>query len=701
MLGFKTSEDQFGRPALARTSRSPAKKGKLKTSEAAGRISHGSFYESHRTWIVCLVLACTIFFWEPLTSQNASIQWDAADYYYVVQKYFADELHAGRLPFWTPYVWSGYPFLADPQVGAWYPLNWPFFAVGVTPRTIQWENFFHSLIACLGAYALSFHLVRDKRAATLAGLCYGLCGWFVGHSSHTTMVESAAWLPWLLLCYLLWRTTQRRWYIVWSILISGLIILAGHFQTTLYSFLGLGLFAVALCIDKPKESAKLLSVALLIPAGGVILSAVHTLPGLELARQSMRATFSASTHTEGFLQPGTLFTLIYPNFYGIMSGQYSGPADITQYYLYAGLLLLPLACFGLRNRDVRWTGVLLAGFCGWYALGHHAGLYWLMARLPAFSSIRAPVNAWFVAALGLSLLASAGAAAVVKKWTAPSLPLPLLLFTFADVWYWNADRNPLLYARGNFDQLYGDKERLFESTVAPRLAPLTRFEAPEALASFGPMSHPLDTRIEASYGYGPLKLQRYLDFTTAMTRNAKLRDDLNISRFYAVRDQRVEMDENPSVLPRVNFPKRLIRTGSTEESKNALEQLNPHEAALVPAEAGQVQQDGAATAAVEESAAGEYRIRYQAASDSILRIGQACFPGWHARAGGKELPVFCVDHALTGLLVPAGQGEISFRYRPTYFAAGASISVLGVAACVAALAMSRRQRAVSNEAACD
>src|SRR5271169_2467940 len=305
-----------------------SKKGKRQQHAQAPVLVPTQFQDSHRFWILALVLMNLVFFWTPLTSANASIQWDAADYYWVVQRYLSNELHAGRIPFWTPYVWSGFPFLADPQVGAWYPLNWPFFAVGVWPRTIQIENFLHSLLACIGTYFLSFRLLRDRGAACLTGLCYGLCGWFVGHSSHTTMVEGAAWLPWLILSYLAAQESRRAFHVVSAILIAALIILAGHFQTILYSFLGLGLVAVAVCLAKPRESFRRLSLALLIPAGGTLVSAVATLPGLELAGQSVRAAFSAVTRHEGFIRPGSFLTLVYPDFYGLIAGAYRGPEDI-------------------------------------------------------------------------------------------------------------------------------------------------------------------------------------------------------------------------------------------------------------------------------------------------------------------------------------------------------------------------------------
>ena len=98
-----------------------------------------------------LALAVLLFYWVPLTDANTTLQWDAIDYHLSVQKYFGDEVHAGRLPLWTEYTFSGFPFLGDPQVGAWYPLNWPFFLFGVTPGALKWELAVHCLLACLGA----------------------------------------------------------------------------------------------------------------------------------------------------------------------------------------------------------------------------------------------------------------------------------------------------------------------------------------------------------------------------------------------------------------------------------------------------------------------------------------------------------------------------------------------------------------------
>ncbi len=630
---------------------------------------------------IVLVAACLAFFWTPLTSPQTSILWDAADYYYVVQKYFSEEILAGRMPFWTPYIWSGYPFLADPQVGAWYPLNWPFFLLGVGPKTIFAENFLHSLGACFGAYFLALRLLRNRPAALFAGLCYGLSGYFVGHSSHTTMLQAAAWMPWLLLAFHYALHERKAKYIALAVLAAGILIVAGHFQTTLYSFLALGLFAIAQAIVQPPLAIRSLTLGLAIPAGGTILSAVHTLPGLELVANSIRSSLEAVTRTEGFLRPGSLVTLFYPDYYGVLSSAYKGPADITQFYLYAGVLLVPLAVLGYRQRAVLWAGLLLTVVPVWYALGHPGGLYYLMARLPAFSSVRAPINVWFVPSLGLALLAASGFVWITEKARQPWLPIALLVFTAGDLWYFNSEKNPILYARTDYDTLYGAGENLFERAIGVSQQPLTRFTWPNRQKQFGGFSHPLEARVEATYGYGPLVLAAYEDFTTAAKTNPKLRNDLNVSRFMENRDGQLKLQSNPDALARVNFPKSVQRVANLDESRRLLTQLDPAEQAIIPATAPQFQQDAAATAKVLEHSPGRYRIRYRATTDSLLRIAVSYFPGWQARIDGRKLEVLRADHALMGVAVPAGEKELLLEYHSTYFPLGAAISLLGVAAC--------------------
>ena len=151
-------------------------------------------------------MLATVLFWAiPLFQPHATIHWDLADVTYPAQKYFAASVHAGRLPYWTPYLYSGMPFLSDPQTGAWYPLHWPFYLIGITPRILFWELALHSFLALAGAFLLARKLFGDPVAAAIAAMFYAWGGFFAAHSSQLGKFEAAALLPWLLWASLLER----------------------------------------------------------------------------------------------------------------------------------------------------------------------------------------------------------------------------------------------------------------------------------------------------------------------------------------------------------------------------------------------------------------------------------------------------------------------------------------------------------------
>jgi hypothetical protein len=637
--------------------------------------------------LIAMTLIC---YWTPMTSSNTSILWDAADQFQPFQNYLSLELHAGRIPFWSPYPSSGFPFLADPQVGAWYPLNWPFFLIGVSPHALVVEHWLHSLLACLGAYFLAWRLLRNRQAAVLVGLCYGLSGFYVGHSSHTPMLQGAAWMPWLLLLLALAVESHPLRYTVLGGLAAGMLILSGHFQTILYSFLALGLFAVAKVIVQPRRWLPIFGIALAIPIVGTLLSAIATGPGLELTVNSIRAGLSASSLKEGMIPLAALWTLVSPDFYGLLSGNYHGPEDITQYYFYAGILLVPLALYGLRDRVLRITGLLLIVPTIWYAMGQSAGLYRLVTLLPGFRSIRQPVHIWFVVSFGLALLAGAGFAAIVGKWPIRWFPAVVLLFFCADLFYHQSLANPIAYARQSYEDLYGSKEDLFRQAVAAGLPPLTRFDGADGLPSFGPLAHYLDQRTEVTYAYDPLKLSRYAAFTDAMQSNPSLRKDLNVSRWLDRHTGDIRIIPDP--LPRANFPKELIAVASDQDAKQRLPMLDPVHQAVVPAGVGPTSQDANALAEVREFTPGHYRIHYRSATPSLLRIGNAYFPGWTAQAGTQSLPVVPADYALLGVVVPAGEQDLVLDYHSTYFVPAAWITLISLVGCAGLLTFSFRPR---------
>jgi hypothetical protein len=629
---------------------------------------------SNRAIFLCFAAAVLVFCFDPLFNSSTTPQWDAIDLHYTAQKHFSDAIHAGYLPFWTPNIYSGMPFLADPQVGAWYPINWPFFLVGITPKTLEWEIALHMWIAAVGAFLVARELLGSRSAAVCGGAFYAFSGFFAAHSSHIGMFQAAAIFPWVLWTGL--RASESTRWLPAAALASGLMVLAGHFQTALYGLCGLGLLLVAHAIQHPPRR-RLAGFAIAAAAlGALALPAIATLPGLELTAQSVRGASDYSRNADAVLQPGALLTLISPDHYGAPEVEnYHGPQDITQFYFYQGILLLPLAIAGAVLWPRRWYALALVIPALWYAFGPPGGLYSILSRLPGLRSVRSPVHDWFVVALGLALLAAGGVSAARARWRSNWIPLAVLAIAACDLWYWNMGHNGLAYARDNYQDLYGAAQQRFIRVASAVIPPgtLHRLWAPADSPAFGPLNGEIDTGIEATYGYNPLELARYSRYLEIANGNPKLLDGLAVTAKLDLTSGFFQT--NPTALPRLSVPASVTPAANADDAARRLATLDPAREAVAEGLAP-LPQNGPAEASIVAYGSDFYKAKCRATRPAFLRLAVPYFPGWRATVDGRAAEVVPVDLALMGVVVPAGDHEIDFHYRPNRFAAGAAVSAV-------------------------
>ncbi len=637
-------------------------------------------------WLLAAVFVLLLFYFTPLLSPNATIQWDAVDVHYPSQRYFADQVREGSWPFWTPFIFGGFPFLADPQVGAFYPLNWPFFFSGITPGAVEAELVLHSLIALLGAYLLLRRLSGHGAGALTGALIYALGGFFAGHSSHVGMFQGAALFPWLLYAFDRGLEGQSARWFSGAATIAGCIILAGHMQTALYSLLGLGLFAAWRVSERPTAWKRALPALAFTAALSAALAAVVILPGMELSAQSIRAGMNFGDSAEGTLTGGALGTLVYADALGALSGRYRAGGDVTQTYLYSGMLLVPLAALALRRRRAQVLAGLMVVLPAWYMLGPAAGLYRAGAVVPYLHRLRAPVHLWFVAACGLAILAAFGVAEAEEKWRKPWLGLALAAVCAADLCYFNSWNNPLTYARASYEELYGAGEVALRFKVAPEVKQPFRLHVPDRLPIFGSLNSPLTVRVETTGGYNPLELAAWHDYRAAGEKNHRLLDGLAVAIEVLAKEERISA--NPTVMSRAYFAPQLVGVSSLAESKARLADLDPRQQSLVLNLPAGIRQDPQAKAESMKVLTGRVAVRYTAATPSLLRVADAWYPGWQATVEGKPLEVLRVNHALMGAVVPAGSHEAVFEFQPNLFRQGVWISLGALALLLGAAGVS-------------
>ena len=126
---------------------------------------------------VIVILAWIALSW-PWLSGIVTIPWDAKAHFQPQLQFLAEAWHSGRSPFWTPYVFSGSPQVADPQslifsppfalIAAIEPV--PGFRLAHRIRSSLWLD--GAIAACAAAKATSSGSLPSIRgASTKIGQC--------------------------------------------------------------------------------------------------------------------------------------------------------------------------------------------------------------------------------------------------------------------------------------------------------------------------------------------------------------------------------------------------------------------------------------------------------------------------------------------------------------------------------------------------
>lgn len=74
-------------------------------------------------------------------------------------------------------------------------------------------------------------------------------------------------------------------------------------------------------------------------------------------------------------------------------------------------------------------------------------------------------------------------------------------------------------------------------------------------------------------------------------------------------------------------------------------------------------------------------IKTQSNSDKFLFLSDTYYPGWQAYVDGNEKKIYKADYAFRAVVVPEGEHEIVFVYRPKSFQTGLLISLISLILC--------------------
>jgi hypothetical protein len=137
--------------------------------------------------------------------------------------------------------------------------------------------------------------------------------------------------------------------------------------------------------------------------------------------------------------------------------------------------------------------------------------------------------------------------------------------------------------------------------------------------------------------------------------------------------------KNPGAMERAFVPHRVefVADPKIRLEKMSSSSFDPREVAYVETQF-HVPATCVGTATLLEEVPTRIVIKARMETAGLVVLADRWDKGWRAVLDGKDLPILIVNHALRGVVVPAGDHRLVFRYEPASFAWGLRMAGLGV-----------------------
>ncbi len=350
---------------------------------------------------------------------------DAAAYYVPTRVFTVDILKSGAFPGWNPYVYTGYPHIADIQTGVFYPPNIILYLLLKPAVAFNLSIAFNILLMAFFTSRFLRLVARSEYAVWIGAATYTLSGFMANNAGTVTIVDAASWVPAVFWCTEKWLHTGRWRYCAWGGLCLAMQLLAGWPQLVLLTAIYLGVY---LLFSLPRQSrpGRAFVGFVLIGVISAGIGMAQLLPTWEFKDETAAVEGSFADFISGSVAPQFAVIMFYPFLIGAGYGQlhtlhrvpYFGPIDqqVTAYYVGALPLFLAMAAlFRWRKSHVVRAGSIMALLAFMLTWTGYLPTAPLLYRIPGFNLFHDHrINVAFIA-FSIALLAACGADALASS----------------------------------------------------------------------------------------------------------------------------------------------------------------------------------------------------------------------------------------------------------------------------------------------
>ena len=240
-------------------------------------------------------------------------------------------------------------------------------------------------------------------------------------------------------------------------------------------------------------------------------------------------------------------------------------------------------------------------------------------------------------------------------------------------------------------------------------------------------------------GYSPAKMQRYQDLIDRFIRNemgdvindlkgAETYDEASsaityhpvlsmLNTRYFIFDHDMPPLVNPYAQGNCWFASNIVEAEDADDEIAKLKDIDPRRQAIVSKDfieknpglrdihRGEMKMDSTTVATVANDfasinltgyAPNKLTYHYSSATPQAAIFSEVYYPGWKATLNGKEIDIFRANWILRGALLPAGDGDITFTFKPESFVKGEKYSLIAssilILLLIAAIVLSLRKK---------
>ncbi len=652
-----------------------------------------------------LFLILSVIFWYKTIFFNKSLFFDLTTrYFYPIFSFLAQSIKSKQLPLWNPFIYSGTPFLANPQSGVFYPLNYIFIFLNF-PDALTFYIYIHTVLAGIFMYLLA----RDVGLKCLPSICstvlFMFNGFFVLHCEFVSNISAYVWIP---LIFLLFRKSILTFNIKYCCLTAIFIALqffAGYPQFVFYTFCLLFIYMLGKWVCSQRQIVgllKLLFIFTIISTLFLLLSMAQILPFIEFFKHSVRSSginFDAVTayslHPITFIK--LLFIPVWNNFISLVD------TDVHIVGFYFGIFSVLLSILFLLKHKTRVELFLFIvfGFSVLLSFGKFLPIYNMFyAVIPGWKYFRFPSQILYLTAFAFSLITGYS----IEKIGSYKLQYLLCFLFFIDLFIFGLNANPLLDKKyynlktDNISFLCSDNS-MFRFMLTPK----TRAQLPSGKNYYDIWQNYKNTlypNIGVVYnlfdidGQDPLRLQRYENVLYQVAYNGpstNLIDMLNckyIISFWNLGDKKYKLvnSEYPMIFKNIRYFPRLWFVDKSKylQSDKVLDYISkntfrPQEEVVIEDNVEHKSESMSKTKnyiEIVNYSFNEINVKVNSNKNQWLVLSETYYPGWYAKIDDKLVKSYCANYILRAVYVPSGEHKIRFFYKPKSVIIGCFISIV-------------------------